>query len=197
MPNNNGAAKLLALLNAVDYHVMEQTKRVQPEQAKAVRVVATSLSGGTKMKKFFIFCLLAVFSAALFAQNAKSTGVTDSDVKNWAKNLPTIVKEFDKIGIDPADSYLEAIDEKEKVENVLQKNGISGPDRIAKFETIVRSAAILKIEAELDEDSKEMMKLMNMDPTAELKKNINQKDYDVVAANSKAVIKAMDAFDDD
>ncbi|MBQ4497792.1 MAG: hypothetical protein II973_09855 [Spirochaetaceae bacterium] len=149
------------------------------------------------MKKFFTFCLLAVFSAMLFAQNAKSAGVTDSDVKNWAKNLPSIIKEFDKIGIDPADSYLEAIDEKEKVENVLQKNGISGPDRIAKFETIVRSAAILKIEAELDEDSKEMMKLMNMDPTAELKKNINQKDYDVVAANSKAVIKAMDAFDDD
>lgn len=149
------------------------------------------------MKKFFTFCLLAVFSAVLFAQNAKSAGVTDSDVKNWAKNLPSIIKEFDKIGIDPADSYLEAIDEKEKVENVLQKNGISGPDRIAKFETIVRSAAILKIEAELDEDSKEMMKLMNMDPTAELKKNINQKDYDVVATNSKAVIKAMDAFDDD
>ena len=149
------------------------------------------------MKKFFTFCLLAVFSAVLFAQNAKSAGVTDSDVKNWAKNLPSIIKEFDKIGIDPADSYLEAIDEKDKVENVLQKNGISGPDRIAKFETIVRSAAILKIEAELDEDSKEMMKLMNMDPTAELKKNINQKDYDVVAANSKAVIKAMDAFDDD
>ena len=149
------------------------------------------------MKKFFTFCLLAVFSAMLFAQNAKSAGVTDSDVKNWAKNLPSIIKEFDKIGIDPADSYLEAIAEKEKVENVLQKNGISGPDRIAKFETIVRSAAILKIEAELDEDSKEMMKLMNMDPTAELKKNINQKDYDVVAANSKAVIKAMDAFDDD
>lgn len=149
------------------------------------------------MKKFFTFCLLAVFSAVLFAQNAKSAGVTDSDVKSWAKNLPSIIKEFDKIGIDPADSYLEAIDEKEKVENVLQKNGISGPDRIAKFETIVRSAAILKIEAELDEDSKEMMKLMNMDPTAELKKNINQKDYDVVAANSKAVIKAMDAFDDD
>ncbi len=149
------------------------------------------------MKKFFTFCLLAVFSAVLFAQNAKSVGVTDSDVKNWAKNLPSIIKEFDKIGIDPADSYLEAINEKEEVENVLQKNGISGPDRIAKFETIVRSAAILKIEAELDEDSKEMMKLMNMDPTAELKKNINQKDYDVVAANSKAVIKAMDAFDDD
>ena len=149
------------------------------------------------MKKFFTFCLLAVFSAVLFAQNAKSAGVTDSDVKNWAKNLPSIIKEFDKIGVDPADSYLEAIDEKDKVENVLQKNGISGPDRIAKFETIVRSAAILKIEAELDEDSKEMMKLMNMDPTAELKKNINQKDYDVVAANSKAVIKAMDAFDDD
>ncbi len=147
------------------------------------------------MKKFFTFCLLAVFSAVLFAQNAKSVGVTDSDVKNWAKNLPSIIKEFDKIGIDPADSYLEAINEKEEVENVLQKNGISGPDRIAKFETIVRSAAILKIEAELDEDSKEMMKLMNMDPTAELKKNINQKDYDVVAANSKAVIKAMDALD--
>ena len=48
------------------------------------------------MKKFFTFCLLAVFSAVLFAQNAKSVGVTDSDVKNWAKNLPTIVKEFDK-----------------------------------------------------------------------------------------------------
>ena len=55
-----------------------------------------ALFGGIKMKKIFILCVMIILTAAVFAQNAKSVGLTDSDVKNWAKNCVTIQKEFKK-----------------------------------------------------------------------------------------------------
>ena len=55
------------------------------------------------MKK--IFALFAIFAVSfcVFAQNAKSVGLKDSDVKNWAKNCVTIQKEFEKLGLDKND----------------------------------------------------------------------------------------------
>ena len=40
------------------------------------------------------------------------------------------------------------------------------------------------------------MKLMKVDPLGDLKKNINSKDYNVVASNSKAVLKAFSDLDE-
>ncbi|MBO4731938.1 MAG: hypothetical protein J5597_03940, partial [Spirochaetaceae bacterium] len=57
------------------------------------------------MKKIFILCVMLILTAAVFAQNAKSVGLTDSDVKNWAKNCVTIQKEFKKIGVDENTSF--------------------------------------------------------------------------------------------
>ena len=147
------------------------------------------------MKKIFslVVSLLMVFS--LYAQNVKSVGLSDSDVKNWAKNCVSIQKEFEKIGIDTNDSFTVAVSEKQKAESILQKYGISNPNSIEKYSMILQCAAILKAESELDEQSKAMMKLMKVDPLGDLKKNINSKDYNVVASNSKAVLKAVDELD--
>ena len=147
------------------------------------------------MKKIFslVVSLLMVFS--LYAQNSKSVGLTDSDVKNWAKNCVSIQKEFEKIGIDTNDSFTVAVSEKQKAESILQKYGISNPNSIEKYSMILQCAAILKAESELDEQSKAMMKLMKVDPLGDLKKNINSKDYNVVASNSKVVLKAVDELD--
>ena len=148
------------------------------------------------MKKIFslVVSLLMVFS--LYAQNVKSVGLTDSDVKNWAKNSVSIQKEFEKIGIDTKDSFTVATNEKQKAESILQKYGISSPNSIEKYSIILQSAVILKAESELDEQSKAMMKLMKVDPLGDLKKNINSKDYNVVASNSKAVLKAFSDLDE-
>lgn len=132
---------------------------------------------------------------SLYAQNSKPVGLSDSDVKNWAKNCVSIQKEFEKIGIDTNDSFTVVVSEKQKAESILQKYGISNPNSIEKYSMILQCAAILKAESELDEQSKAMMKLMKVDPLGDLKKNINSKDYNVVASNSKAVLKAVDELD--
>ena len=144
------------------------------------------------MKKLIAFVAALFVSAILFAQNVPSVNLKDSDVKNWAKNCVSIQKELDKLGIDDDYTYSEAIAGKADMEKVLEKNGISGPNPINKYATIMQCAAVLKAESELDEDSIAMMKLMKIDPIGDLKKNINPKDYDVVSSNSKAVLKAVD-----
>ena len=147
------------------------------------------------MKKIFLALISLIMAFSLYAQNSKPVGLSDSDVKNWAKNCVSIQKEFEKIGIDTNDSFTVAVSEKQKAESILQKYGISSPNSIEKYSMILQCAAILKAESELDEQSKAMMKLMKVDPLGDLKKNINSKDYNVVASNSKAVLKAVDEID--
>lgn len=147
------------------------------------------------MKKIFLALISLIMAFSMYAQNSKPVGLSDSDVKNWAKNCVSIQKEFEKIGIDTNDSFTVAVSEKQKAESILQKYGISNPNSIEKYSMILQCAAILKAESELDEQSKAMMKLMKVDPLGDLKKNINSKDYNVVASNSKAVLKAVDELD--
>ena len=66
--------------------------------------------------------------SAMHAQSAKSVGLSDSDVKNWAKNCVSIQKEFEKLGIDTNDSFTVSASEKQNAETILQKNGISNPN---------------------------------------------------------------------
>ena len=103
------------------------------------------------MKKLIAFVAAVFVSAMLFAQNVPSVNLKDSDVKNWAKNCVSIQKELDKLGIDEDYTYTEAIAGKAEAEKVLEKNGISGPNPIDKYATILQCAAILKAEAEMDD----------------------------------------------
>ena len=147
------------------------------------------------MKKIFslVISLLMVFS--LYAQNVKSVGLSDSDVKNWAKNLNPIVKELQSLGVWTNDSINASANQKSKVDDVLNKYGISGSNCIEKFGAISECAVVVVAASELDAQSAALLKAMGMDPLAELKKNINSKDYAVVEANAKAVIEAYNNLD--
>lgn len=137
------------------------------------------------MKNLFTLLVSLLMVSGLYAQNAKSVGLADSDVKNWAKNCVSIQKEFEKIGINSDESIRVAAKEKQNAETILQKNGISNPNSIEKYSVILQCAAVLKAESEIDEQSKAMMKMLNVDPLGDLKKNIN----------SKSVLHAIDELD--
>ena len=105
------------------------------------------------MKKLIAFVAALFVSAILFAQNVPSVNLKDSDVKNWAKNCVSIQKELDKLGIDDDYTYSEAIAGIADMEKVLEKNGISGPNPINKYATIMQCAAVLKAEKEIASDA--------------------------------------------
>ena len=147
------------------------------------------------MKKIFLALISLIMAFSLFAQNVKSVGLSDSDVKNWAKNLNPIVKELQALGVWTKDSINASANQKSKVDDVLNKYGISGSNCIEKFGVISECAVVVIAASELDAQSTALLKAMGMDPMAELKKNINSKDYAVVEANAKAVIKAYNNLD--
>ena len=47
------------------------------------------------MKKIIIVCLMTLLTIAVFAQNAPSAGLTDSDVTSFSKNFGTIKAELE------------------------------------------------------------------------------------------------------
>lgn len=152
------------------------------------------------MKKLlFAFTAFAVASTA-FAQNAKSTGITDGDVKNWAKNLKQIDREFSDADISRDDIAGASKQDKAKAEAILQKHGITAPNRVNKLAMINQCATLVMAEsgavAGMDANTMAMLKQMGVDPFAELKQNTNQKDCKIVKANEKAVVAAMNGIDE-
>ena len=153
------------------------------------------------MKKLIVLLTILVMDSSAFAQNPKSSGLTDNDVKNWAKNLKSIEREFDDAGISRDDVKSASKQEKAKAESILQKYGISAPSRIEKLAMINQCATLVMAEnggaaAGIDPKAMAMLKAMGVDPFAELKANTNQKDCKVVKANEKAVINAMNGIDE-
>ena len=146
------------------------------------------------LKRFFVFLMCFSLAASLFAEPA-STGLTDSDVKNWAKNLNSIVKEMNALGVWTGDSINATAKQKSNVDAVLNKYGISGSNCIDKFGMITTCAIVVVAANDLDAQSAALLQAMGMDPLAELKKNCNSKDLTVVEANSKAVAKAYNNLD--
>ena len=131
----------------------------------------------TFFKKLVTVTVCLALAMSLFAEPA-STGITDSDVKNYAKNINSIAKELNALGVWTNNSINATAKQKNSVDAVLNKYGISGSNCIEKFSMITSCAVVLVAESELDEQSITLLKSLGMDPTAELKKNINSKDYD-------------------
>ena len=148
----------------------------------------------TFFRKLVVLIVCMGLAVSLFAEPA-STGVTDSDVKNYAKNINSIAKELNALGAWTNDSINATAKQKNSVDAVLNKYGISGSNCIEKFSMITSCAVVLVAESELDAQSAALLQAMGMDPMAELKKNINSKDYNVVKANSAAVVKAYNNLD--
>lgn len=151
------------------------------------------------VKKWFA-ALAAFFLMALVFAEPKSTGLTDSDVKNWAKNLNAIDRELSAAGVSSDGVTNASKKQKAQAEQILQKYGISAPNSIEKYAMINQCATIVMAESGagmegLDAQSMAMMKSMGIDPFAQLKANINSKDYKVVLANAKMVTNAMNGFE--
>ena len=145
-------------------------------------------------KKIVFASLFIALTTSLFAEPA-STGITDSDVKNWAKNLNPMVKELQALGVWTNDSINATAKQKANVDNVLHKYGISGSNCIDKFGMITSCAVVVIAANDIDPESAALLKAFGMDPLADLKKNCNSKDYAVVEANSKAVVNAYNNLD--
>lgn len=145
-------------------------------------------------KKIVFASLFIALTVSLFAEPA-STGITDSDVKNWAKNLNPMVKELQTLGVWTNDSINATAKQKANVDDVLHKYGISGTNCIEKFGMITSCAIVIIAANDIDPESAALLKALGMDPMVELKKNCNSKDYAVVEANSKAVVNAYNNLD--
>ena len=147
-----------------------------------------------KRKIGSVFLMLLV-SGLVFAQNSRFVGVSEGDVQNWVKNFAEVHKEFIKLGLDSGLDLAQipniSPDEKDKLELVLNKYGIFGTDCLERFAIITHCAIILASDNEMDEESKANMKAMGVDPIAELKSEINSKDYAVIVANKSAIIQVI------
>ena len=82
------------------------------------------------LKKIVLFTLCFSLAFVLFAE-PKSTGITDSDVKNYAKNFDSIQKELDKLGVLTDDNGIQATaKQKADIDKILQKYSNGSPSRL-------------------------------------------------------------------
>lgn len=123
---------------------------------------------------------------------AECTGLTDADMKAIIKNYGDIMTALDDYGADYTEDDYDTVDE--DIENLLDKYGISGPDRYNKLIMAHYCEMILDYDAEMKKDftTAMTMKAMGIDPIAEYRKMVNDDDYKVVKANFKAFKKAID-----
>ncbi|MCQ2592958.1 MAG: hypothetical protein MJ188_09265 [Treponema sp.] len=143
------------------------------------------------MKKIVAFIGSLILTVGLFAQGKPSTGLTDSDVKNFIKNYPTFVKESEKIGIDESDLAILAT--YGDIEKLLEKIGISGPNRAEKLSMIGYCVAVCTIDQNMDAETLAMMKALGLeDPAASMRALINEKDYEIVKKNYAALKKVLE-----
>ena len=99
------------------------------------------------MKKFLFALMASALATTTFAQNAKSAGITDGDVKNWAKNLKSIEQDFDDAGLSRDDVASASKQDKAKAEAILQKHGIAAPNRVNKLAMINQCATLVMAES--------------------------------------------------
>ena len=151
------------------------------------------------MKKFIIVCLMTLLTIAVFAQNAPSAGLTDSDVTSFSKNFGTIKTELEKLGIDvqDTDSVVEAKSAEAKVNSILNKNGISGNNPVNKLKAIAFGYAVEQYEATMAEDPQaaQIMRSMGIDPIADVRKEVAPEDCKVVKKHLNELQKAFDEDD--
>ena len=152
------------------------------------------------MKKLLFALMASSLATTTFAQNAKSAGITDGDVKNWAKNLKAIERDLDEASLSRDDVASASKQEQAKADAILQKHGISAPNRVNKLVMINQCAVLVMAEsgaiAGMDANTMAMLKQMGVDPFAEMRASTNQKDCKVVKANEKVVVVAMNEMNE-
>ena len=147
------------------------------------------------MKKFLLACI-AFFAAALLFGQAKSTGLTDSDVQAFCKNFKKIESDFANYGMELSDAQAlaYALDADDAVTRILNKNGISGANAEDKLRAIAYAYVLARFDEEMaaDPEAAKVLKNMGQDPMAEVRANVSDADQKVVARRLQELKKVFD-----
>ncbi len=138
------------------------------------------------MKKFTAFLMSTLMAFMLFAQanseSVPSVGIKDSDVKSFIKNFDKIEKDFEKLSIQMDASTSVSQGEVANAEKILEKNGISGPNSILKFQAIAYASAYYVTEVTLGEKYAKMVGGTYL-------QLVNEKDMAIIGKNKKELVK--------
>ncbi|MBQ0167904.1 MAG: hypothetical protein KBT02_12425 [Treponema sp.] len=133
------------------------------------------------MKKCIAFICVLLTMSFLIAEPA-STNLTDSDVQNFAKNYARIV------------DNLEDASSESDVDSILQKYGISGPDRVQKYSALTLGMIAVSAESQMDPQTVSLFKSMGVNPVAAYTARINSADYAVMEKYSSQLVAAFEAY---
>jgi len=138
------------------------------------------------MKKFILLVLTVFMTVSLFAQNAKSTGLTDKDVQNFAKHFSAISAEMERtFGDAENQNYVQKKSDYVKAEKILNKYGFTGSNVVEKYAMMSSCIGIINLE------KSGMAAMFGKGAMAAQMKYINQDDYDVVERNWDVLTKAI------
>ncbi|MBR5095652.1 MAG: hypothetical protein IK094_00925 [Treponema sp.] len=147
------------------------------------------------MKKILLACV-ALFAAALLFGQAKSTGLTDSDVQAFCKNFKKIESDFRNYDVDLSDAQAlaYALDADTAAAKVLNKNGISGANAVDKVKAIAYGYVIARFEEEMaaDPEAAKMLKALGQDPLAEVRGKVSDADQKVAARYTQELKKVFE-----
>lgn len=148
------------------------------------------------MKKLLFACLAFFMAAAAFSQSAKTTGVTDSDVTSFCKNFKKMEADFKKFDVDTSDAQAMAmaLGADKSVEQILNKNGISGSNAVDKLRAIAYGYVIARYDEAMaaDPEAAALIKSMGRDPMAEARTQISDADQKVVGRHLQELKKVFD-----
>ncbi len=136
------------------------------------------------MKKTLLLFTVLSLTFALFAQDAKTTGLTDKDLQAFCNNYDKIYHEMDNLGIDMQDpqSVMEAEESDSKASKVLNKYGISGKNSFEKVKVICYGYAVEYYDLNLEKNPQAalLLKKLGKDPMAEIRSKVTEEDQTVI-----------------
>lgn len=95
------------------------------------------------MKKFFLLCYLVLICSVFFPQTIVSQKLTDQDIENFINNYEKITNELHEYISNSINEFSGIIFESEISEEILQKYGISGPNRSEKMKILTSCIEII------------------------------------------------------
>ena len=140
------------------------------------------------MKKSILSAaLILILLVPAFAKQKKippSVNLTDADVIAFAEHCVDIMDDIEDAGVEEVNDECTKA-EKEAVEKILEKYGISGPNRYDKLESIILSYSKCKLEKEMKDSSWFLQLTMAKKIKKLFDEKINPDDEAVVAKHLK------------
>ena len=160
-----------------------------------------------QIKFLLVVCAILMTTFFGFSQEKyKHVGFTDSDIKNYIKNLENIKQDVDKLGTDINSSStvanLALYNDKtilNKLNGICNKHGISGGNALEKFLMISTYAPIVVAQYMVDSDPQVAIQFaaIGVDPIATYRGLIDEADYLVIYKHASDLKKLFSDSDEE